>query len=1660
MMPARATILIGLLLAPCLLPAQSLEIVSTSDAVGESDSGADSIFVEQARPASVSDDGSVVFVSLNVFDAINDDNDLFDVYRRSLDTTDVVSAYHDLFNPSITEGHAEIARFDNSQDTGIILRQSTVDAGYFFTTLRKVYLIDGNANEISLAPPALNVNLPVMSADGNALAFTADGDAVDDGGTGNGVFAAVRDTGWELVRISALTGGDAAISDTMTLYDESAFLDQPTDRYGTPAISNSESHGLQVVFTSNATNLPDASFGNTYIYLRQHGATSSTVRISNRHVAGQSNDPGPCHSPAISDDGNYVAFVTTDPFIAIDLQGDTASHVYLLTREGMLIDNDAPETSIVDVNDAGEPANADSVDPRLSETGRFIVFRSKASNLDDSVETQGNWQIYLRDRIAGTTECISHTTGTGADADCFAPGISPSGRYITFISAAANLGNDNGAFQVYRFDRGVNFTNIVPVALDSVVNSDLGAEKIIVLQASDDDNDPLNFYITDIGGVGDGELYDGSVANNLPITAATDETPYLLQSNIVTYLPNDGTAHQLTFSFKAREQDTGFTEFSNTATVSVNVLDISQGVISILSDRYTGSGYESEEDLQSPFNSGRRVELSRDGHRIVFDTEARLEPNDNEIYRDVYFFDRSTTGQQTFLAIPDEYLNTFNADHPALSPDGNYLVFETNDSLDNLDVNGISDIYLTELGTGNFTPVSLDSDGMPRGNSAGSAGFSIADNADRVVFTAPDPTSGKDQIYLWERQTGSVRLLSTDLTSLPAVDDCSQPMISGSGNAVVFLSKAQLTAVPTGGQKMAYVHVIATGETIAASAGTEATAPDGDAIDASVSWYGSLVAFGNLNAVFIYNLADDTLTKVIEPPSGDLTKVIELPSGDYALYPRISMDGRLLYFASYAKRNGNAWDENPHSILQAYLLDRNNGDIRLVSNIDGEPGDNHSYKGAAAIGASGDLGVAFASQANNLAGNDIDDKLDVFFCELLADANQPPTSTTATAVTLDEDAFDTINFAGADENMNEVGFFITALPANGQLFDGDGDGIEITAIALPWQVGPHNPRVTFVPALNYNNSVADRDQFSFRYEDLFDSSPSVAVTLAVDNVNDDPAFDPIEDQSADEGATFSLPILVSDPDTANSANPDVLTLALMTGPGEIVDEQWVYTPGHEIATRGNLVISENICISVNDGNGATDQVDFSVTINDVNVAPTAADLSLTPATPLTTDVLVPAYTFSDFDGDIEGDSELSWFVRQSAAAEFTTYSGPFTGDGDSVPTSATSFEQDWQFTITPIDDRPDATPGTTQTSTIVTIANSAPVGTALNVTVAEDDSAVIDLQGTDADAHPLTFSFTPPQHGVVTQEAPDVATVVYTPATDYFGDDDFSYTVNDGFTDSETATVTVTVTPTDDAPTLTITNRLVLEAGTVIGYITTAMVVVDDADAPSGIDPPPLLTVHLDADPFHGTFRDGNEVVVSAAAPVSYEDFPLTYTANDANAFQTESVGLTAHDATLSSSTKIFQIISGAHLQTISVERGWNFIAFAADPVDGPTELFVIDGVQRHRGKLWYLNNGNYVSAAASLSGGVGYWAWFSDAATFVDVPGAPKSNTLDIPAGWQGIGITGSATPAALPTSGITGTVWGWDVGRQRYINAVEFEHGKGYVVMSQGTTVTFEQP
>jgi VCBS repeat-containing protein len=115
-------------------------------------------------------------------------------------------------------------------------------------------------------------------------------------------------------------------------------------------------------------------------------------------------------------------------------------------------------------------------------------------------------------------------------------------------------------------------------------------------------------------------------------------------------------------------------------------------------------------------------------------------------------------------------------------------------------------------------------------------------------------------------------------------------------------------------------------------------------------------------------------------------------------------------------------------------------------------------------------------------------------------------------------------------------------------------------------------------------------------------------------------------------------------------------------------------------------------------------------------------------------------------------------------------------------------------------------------SITVTAVNDAPTATAQSVTTNEDTAKIITLTGSDADGNSLAFSVvTGPTHGTLgpigaptcTGATPNScnANVTYTPASNYFGSDSFTFKVNDGTVDSTSATVSITVNAVDDAPT-------------------------------------------------------------------------------------------------------------------------------------------------------------------------------------------------------------------------------------------------------------------
>ena len=223
------------------------------------------------------------------------------------------------------------------------------------------------------------------------------------------------------------------------------------------------SDGRYVVFRSQATNLIPG--GNPYmaIYLRDRvNQTTECVSISGTGALANQI----AYSPNITPDGRYVTFVSW----ANDLvPGDTSNVTEVFVR-----DRAAGTTERVSLSSTGAQANANSsgTRPAITPDGRYVAFSSMASNLVPG-GTNGNWNVFLRDRVAGTTELVSVPNAGGlangpCGGDSYVLAISANGRFVEFSSAATNLtaNGGNGLWQTFVRDRQLKTTEMVSVALD------------------------------------------------------------------------------------------------------------------------------------------------------------------------------------------------------------------------------------------------------------------------------------------------------------------------------------------------------------------------------------------------------------------------------------------------------------------------------------------------------------------------------------------------------------------------------------------------------------------------------------------------------------------------------------------------------------------------------------------------------------------------------------------------------------------------------------------------------------------------------------------------------------------------------------------------------------------------------------------------------------------------------------------------------------------------------------------------------------------------------------------------------------------------------------------------------------------------------------------
>lgn len=191
---------------------------------------------------------------------------------------------------------------------------------------------------------------------------------------------------------------------------------------------------------------------------RQTGETI-LVSVTSDEQQGDSSS----HAPAISADGNFIVFHANSALVPEDTNNNT--DVYIR-------DVQAGTTTLVSVAVDGSAGNNTSFIQDISADGRFVVFVSDATNLipNDVVDNQPN--VYIRDRVAGSTELVSvGSDGTRANVGFFdSPSISADGRFVAFSTFDSLVPEDTfpNSLDIYLRDRVVGTTELISVNSDEV----------------------------------------------------------------------------------------------------------------------------------------------------------------------------------------------------------------------------------------------------------------------------------------------------------------------------------------------------------------------------------------------------------------------------------------------------------------------------------------------------------------------------------------------------------------------------------------------------------------------------------------------------------------------------------------------------------------------------------------------------------------------------------------------------------------------------------------------------------------------------------------------------------------------------------------------------------------------------------------------------------------------------------------------------------------------------------------------------------------------------------------------------------------------------------------------------------------------------------------
>ena len=384
-----------------------------------------------------------------------------------------------------------------------------------------------------------------------------------------------------------------------------------------------------------------------------------------RSSTGEQAEFGVSSGPSIAGNGRLAAF---DSEAGNLVGGDTNGVSDIFVR-----DLATGVTERVSVAVSGAQANGPSASPKISRDGRFVVFKSDASNLV-SGDTNGVTDVFVRDRVKGRTVRVSVATdGTQANAvsSLYAsPNIDADGYVVVFVSHASNLVPDdaNGTADTFTHDLLTGRTELVDVASDGTHGNDWAGSnaalsrtgRYVAFESASTNLVP--------GGTSGVYVHDRATGRTERVDVATDGTPANAGPlDLGTWVSASG--RYVCF----RSYATNLVPGDTNSTTDVFVRDLVANRTERVSVATGGVQAFGEQDTHVSDAS-----MSDDGRFVLFDSFAtNLVPADTNVSEDVFVHDRSTGRTARVSLAGDGSQGNWANGNSQISGDGRYAAYGT-----------------------------------------------------------------------------------------------------------------------------------------------------------------------------------------------------------------------------------------------------------------------------------------------------------------------------------------------------------------------------------------------------------------------------------------------------------------------------------------------------------------------------------------------------------------------------------------------------------------------------------------------------------------------------------------------------------------------------------------------------------------------------------------------------------------------------------------------------------------------------------------------------------------------------------------------------------------------------------------------------------------------